>query len=100
MSGAEILGELESVLRSRRDNPPAGSYSAGLLSDPERASRKIMEEAFEVCWELGRTRVDPDRLASESADLIFHLFTGLVGAGVPVDDVWKELAARRSGDTS
>jgi phosphoribosyl-ATP pyrophosphohydrolase len=99
-AGVEILAELESVLRSRRDDPPAGSYSATLLSDPERASRKIMEEAFEVCLELGRPNPDPERVASESADLIFHLCTGLVGAGVPLDDVWGQLGARRRGEGS
>ncbi|MGH8887282.1 MAG: hypothetical protein ACRDYX_19370, partial [Egibacteraceae bacterium] len=37
------------MLRSRLVDPPTGSYSAALLVDRERAQRKIMEEAFELC---------------------------------------------------
>jgi phosphoribosyl-ATP pyrophosphohydrolase len=94
-----VLDDLEAVLRARRDDPPeGGSYSADLLRDPERAQRKIMEEAFEVCLELGRAAGGagrPDRIASEAADLVFHLLVGLVGAGVPFAAVLDELAARR-----
>jgi phosphoribosyl-ATP pyrophosphohydrolase len=89
------LHELESVLAGRRDDPPAGSYSAGLVRDPEQAARKIAEEAFEVAVELMRPVVDRERVASEAADLVFHLLAGLVGAHVPVDDVLAELASRR-----
>lgn len=97
-----ILEELELVLRSRLVDPPPGSYSATLLVNPERAQRKIMEEAFELCLELGRNpSVDRGRTASEAADLIFHVLVGLVGAGVSLDEVLAELEARRprvSGD--
>jgi phosphoribosyl-ATP pyrophosphohydrolase len=89
------LHELEAVLRGRRDDPPAGSYSATLLHDPERAARKIVEEAFEVSVELMRPAVDAERVASEAADVVFHLLVGLVGAGVPLDAVMAELEARR-----
>jgi phosphoribosyl-ATP pyrophosphohydrolase len=95
---AAVLDDLEAVLRTRRDDPPdGGSYSADLLRDPERTQRKIMEEAFEVCLELGRATEDrrPDRIASEAADLVFHLLVGLVGADVPFSAVLDELAARR-----
>jgi phosphoribosyl-ATP pyrophosphohydrolase len=96
-----ILQELEHVLRSRLVDPPSGSYSATLLADPERAQRKIMEEAFELCLELGRgLSVDRHRTAAEAADLIFHLLVGLVGAGVSLDEVWAELEARRPKDSS
>ena len=89
------LHDLESLLRARLDERPEGSYSVALLTDAEFARRKIMEEAFEVCLELGRGDVDPQRTASEAADLVFHLLAGLVGAGVPFSDVLDELTARR-----
>ncbi len=89
------LADLEAVLRDRKANPPAGSYSATLLVDPERASRKIIEEAYELCLELTRPEVDADRAASEAADVLFHVLAGLVGAGVPLADVTDELDARR-----
>lgn len=89
------LADLEAVLLDRKARPPAGSYSATLLADPEQASRKVMEEAYEVCLELTRPDVDRDRAASEAADLLFHLLAGLVGAGVPLERVMAELAGRR-----
>ena len=92
---AHSLDDLEQVLRSRRAAAPPGSYSAQLLGDPELVRRKIMEEAFEVCLELGRPARDPQRVASEAADLVFHLLVGLVEADVPFDSVLEELASRR-----
>lgn len=92
----QILAQLEGVLRQRRDAAPAESYSARLLADPEAVQRKIMEEAFELCLELGRgPTVDRERTASEAADVVFHVLAGLVGAGVPWEAVLEELAARR-----
>ncbi len=91
-----VLPELEAVLRSRRDDPPPGSYTATLFADPERAQRKIMEEAFELCLELGRAQIDRDRTAEEAADLLFHTLVGLVGVGVSIDDVLAVLHRRRT----
>jgi len=91
-----VLDDLEAVLVDRRDGPaPAGSYSVTLLRDPERAQRKIMEEAFELCLELGRPAVDPQRTAEEAADLLFHVLAGLAGARVPLAAVLAELERRR-----
>jgi phosphoribosyl-ATP pyrophosphohydrolase len=89
------VSELEDVLRDRRAQRPSGSYSAELFNDPERIQRKIMEEAFEVCLELGRPERNPERVASEAADLVFHLLVGLVDSEVSFDAVVDELAGRR-----
>jgi phosphoribosyl-ATP pyrophosphohydrolase len=91
----DVLAALEGVLRSRREHAPEGSYSATLLADPEKASRKIMEEAYEFCLELLRPEFDEARTASEAADLVFHVLAGLVGAGVPLRAVLDELGQRR-----
>ena len=89
------IGELEELLRERRATLPPGSYSAELFRDPERIQRKVMEEAFETCLELGRTDRDVQRIASEAADLFFHLLVGLVQSDVPFDSVLAELERRR-----
>jgi phosphoribosyl-ATP pyrophosphohydrolase len=91
-----ILDELEDILRSRRAANPAESYTAQLLADPELTQRKIMEEAFEVCLELGRTTNDPVLTAQEAADLVYHLMVGLVAVDVPLTDVLAVLEERRS----
>ena len=90
-----LLDDLEAVLQARRDNPPTGSYTAELLADPERIQRKIMEEAFELCLELGRSEHVPARTAEEAADLVYHLLVGLVAVGVPLSDVMTVLEDRR-----
>lgn len=95
------LADLETVLcerlaRLHAGEAPEGSYSVTLLADAERAQRKIMEEAFELCLELGRDEVDPARTAEEAADLLFHVLAGLVGAGVSVQRVMDELERRRT----
>jgi phosphoribosyl-ATP pyrophosphohydrolase/phosphoribosyl-AMP cyclohydrolase len=93
-----VLDELEGVLRGRLEDRPAGSYSVRLLDDLELVQRKVIEEAFELCLEIGRSGRDdfaPDRVASEAADLVYHVLAGLVAVGVPLGDVLDELARRR-----
>ncbi|HSJ46632.1 MAG TPA: phosphoribosyl-ATP diphosphatase [Euzebyales bacterium] len=92
------LDALEQVLRARRVEAPAGSYSMTLVTDPERASRKIIEEAYEVCVELLRPSVDRPRVTAEAADLLFHLLAGLVAVDVDLADVLAVLGTRRGPD--
>ena len=92
---SETIRELESILRERCRTRPEGSYSTELFSDKELLQRKLMEEAFETCIELGRPVVNRQRVTSEAADLLFHLLVGLVGADVSFEDVINELGERR-----
>lgn len=89
------LEELQAVLRQRRIAAPEGSYSATLVTDPHRASRKVMEEAYELCFEITRPAVDGRRVAEEAADLVFHVLAALVAVDVDLDEVLAELSARR-----
>jgi phosphoribosyl-ATP pyrophosphohydrolase len=57
--------------------------------------RKIMEESFEVCLEFGRGSVNPEAVAAEAADLVYHLLAGLVSVDVRLDDVLSVLEQRR-----
>ena len=94
-TATDILSELEAVVLARRDADPDTSYSARLLADPELVQRKVMEEAFELCLEVGRTPRS-ERTAEEAADLLYHVVVALVASGTPVADVAAELRARRS----
>lgn len=89
------LDALEELLRSRRLDAPEGSYSVTLVTDPERAARKVMEEAYEVCVELTRPAVNRQRVTEEAADLVFHLLAGLVAVDVGLSGVLAELESRR-----
>ena len=88
------LERLQETLQERDATRPHGSYSAELFADPELLQRKIMEEAFEVCLELGRQPLAADRVTSEAADLVFHLTVGLVSVGLGWHEVLEELEGR------
>ncbi|MEM9203595.1 MAG: phosphoribosyl-ATP diphosphatase [Actinomycetota bacterium] len=92
----DVLEDLEVVVRSRRSADAAESYTARLLHDGELAQRKIMEEAFEVCLEIGRPETQRALVAEEAADLLYHLLVGLVSVDVPLSDVFAVLEGRRS----
>lgn len=89
----EALAQLERTLRSREAEQPQGSYSAELLVDSERLAGKVTEEAEEVT-RAAREESD-ERVAEESADLIYHLSVLLRSRDVDVADVMEVLNARR-----
>lgn len=91
-----ILHDLAAVIAARTAEPSADSYTAQLLADTELNQRKIMEEAFEVCLELGRDQIDHDLIANEAADLVYHLMVGMAGAGVDPTAFLGVLEGRRS----
>jgi len=95
----EILAELTELLRRRRRELPAGSYSAALFSAGRaRIAQKVGEEAVEVV--VAAVRGAREELVSEAADLVFHLLVLLVDAGIDPCEVLGELGRRRSGGRS
>ena len=93
---SSFVPELADFLQRRLAESPEGSYSVSVMSDDVLARRKLMEEAFEVCLELGAADVDRTRLAEEAGDLVFHLLCALTGAGVAWSDVEAVLAERHA----
>ena len=91
---ASFVPTLAAFLETRMVDGPEGSYSHAVMVDSVLARRKIMEEAFEVCLDMGESTVHEQRLAEEAADLVFHLLCGLTGAGVAWSDVEKVLVER------
>jgi phosphoribosyl-ATP pyrophosphohydrolase/phosphoribosyl-AMP cyclohydrolase len=79
------------IVERVRDRPE-GSY-VGSLADAgvERAAQKLGEEAVEAA--IAATVAD-GRLASEAADVLFHLYVLLAVAGVDVAEVEDELTRR------
>jgi phosphoribosyl-ATP pyrophosphohydrolase len=57
--------------------------------------KKIGEEATEVV--LAASGESDERLASESADLLYHLLVALDQRRVPLSSVMDELRRRREG---
>ena len=88
----DILDRLEATIRDRRGADPASSYVAALFAHgTPRIAQKVGEEATEV---VIAALARPDTLASEAADLLFHLLVLLADAGLDLADVTAELARR------
>jgi phosphoribosyl-AMP cyclohydrolase / phosphoribosyl-ATP pyrophosphohydrolase len=86
--------ELWRTVVERVRERPEGSYVASLAeAGVARAAQKLGEEAVEAAI-AAATGAD-ERLVEEAADVLFHLYVLLAVAGVDIDEVERELAARR-----
>lgn len=90
---SDIFDELFNVILDRQAHPAPESYTVTLLSDVDEALKKVGEEAIEVVL-AGKGQSD-ERLVSEAADLIYHLWVVLAARGLTLDDVRAELTRRR-----
>ncbi|MCH9012637.1 MAG: phosphoribosyl-ATP diphosphatase [Proteobacteria bacterium] len=89
-----VLDELFEVIAGRKGADPASSYTAKLFQDGvETIADKVVEEAAETV-EAGLSD-RPDRLADESADLLYHLLVLWAAKGVTPARVWAVLEGRR-----
>jgi len=92
--GAHLLTRLATTIAARAEERPAGSYTSSLLtSGVPKVSQKVGEEAVEVV--VAANAEDAGRLAAESADLFYHLLVLFRAKGVELQDVLRELDARR-----
>ena len=95
-AGPAMLEVLERVIESRKVDPPAGSYVAGLFQKGQpQICRKIGEEAAEVITAALGGEGDT-RVVSEVADLWFPTVVLLSARGIPLRRVLAELAARHA----
>ena len=79
-----MVERLAELIARRHAEMPEGSYTAGLIRrGPERVAQKVGEEAVEVVIAALRD----ERLAEETADLVYHLLVLLEERGVGVDEV-------------
>jgi phosphoribosyl-ATP pyrophosphohydrolase len=89
---ADVVARLAATIDSRKGGDPSTSYTAQLLANPTKAAKKLGEEALETA--IAAVQDDPEGLAAESADLIYHWLVVLAAAGVTLDDVAAKLEAR------
>jgi phosphoribosyl-ATP pyrophosphohydrolase/phosphoribosyl-AMP cyclohydrolase len=91
---ADVGTELFRVISSRRHRPEPGSYTNKLLEGGDnRILKKIGEESAEFV--MACKDDNPDEIAAEAADLIFHIQVALAHHGVDWRRVQEVLAARR-----
>jgi phosphoribosyl-ATP pyrophosphohydrolase/phosphoribosyl-AMP cyclohydrolase len=92
---APFLQELESVIAERQTSTGEKSYTRALLDGGAvKIGAKLREEAAEL--EQAIAEESDERVASEAADVLYHVLVGLRSRGVAVRQV-LEVLARRAG---
>lgn len=93
-----LLQTLEATLEARKRSTGGRSYTKSLYeAGPARIGAKIREEAAELSLAIGGE--NDERVASEAADVLYHVLVGLRWRDVALETVLAELARRfgRSG---
>ena len=91
--GGNLLTRLATTIADRAAERPADSYTVKRLDKgAAKISQKVGEEAVEVV--VAANAEDGPRLASESADLLYHLLVLLQARDVRFDDVLAALQQR------
>jgi phosphoribosyl-ATP pyrophosphohydrolase/phosphoribosyl-AMP cyclohydrolase len=91
--GLGRLARLEQTIRDRSTADPSESWTAKLLaSGPKRIAQKVGEEG--VATALAGAAGAETELASEAADLVYHLLVLLKARGLSLQDVLDVLETR------
>ncbi len=91
---SQTISGLYQLICERKTTPPPGSYTAKLFAAGDvEITKKVGEEAIEVI--VASHKETDERLASESADLIYHLLVLLAARNVEWSAVEQELERRR-----
>ena len=87
------LEKLAATITARKGADPETSWTAKLLAKgPEKCAEKFGEEAIEAIIEA--VKGDRARLASEAADVLYHLLVMLAARDVTLAEVLAELERR------
>jgi len=98
-----MVARLEEIVAERERERPEGSYTTYLFAQGvDKILKKVGEETAETL--IAAKNGDNAELASESADLLFHLMVLWRARGMDADAVWNELERRfgrapRAGST-
>jgi phosphoribosyl-ATP pyrophosphohydrolase/phosphoribosyl-AMP cyclohydrolase len=95
---SDAFAVLDATIDLRAASAPSGgtpSYTRKLLDDRNLRLKKIGEEGAELV--LACADADPERAASEAADLLYHTMVALHALGIRLSDVREELARRAGG---
>jgi phosphoribosyl-ATP pyrophosphohydrolase/phosphoribosyl-AMP cyclohydrolase len=91
---ARTISELVALLRERKRDMPAGSYSAELFrKGPGAIAQKVGEEALELA--LAAVAESPERALSEFTDVVYALLVLATELGIGADDVVRSLAEKK-----
>ena len=96
-SSREIIEEVYSVVRERKDNPIEGSYTTYLFNEGvDKILKKVGEESSEVI--IASKNHSKSEMVEEISDLVYHTLVLMANEGVTPDDVSEALKKRRPSD--
>ena len=88
-----IINELFKIIEERKGANPESSYVASLYDKgTSKIAQKVGEEAVETAIEA--LQGDKEKLAQESADLLFHLMVLWADQGLKPDEIFEVLQSR------
>ena len=91
---ADTLSQVFRVIADRAANPQENSYTCKLLAEGDnKILKKIGEESAEVV--MACKDDNPEAIASEVADLLYHTLVALAYHQVDIRDVYRQLQSRR-----
>lgn len=91
---ADTLSQLFAVICDRRDQPVEGSYTRQLFdAGDNKILKKLGEETVEVV--MACKDDEPDAIAGEVADLLYHTLVALAHHHVDLNHVYRKLQERR-----
>ncbi|MEL6580074.1 MAG: bifunctional phosphoribosyl-AMP cyclohydrolase/phosphoribosyl-ATP diphosphatase HisIE [Cyanobacteria bacterium J06621_12] len=91
---ADTLSEVYRVICDRLANPNEKSYTCQLIAGGDnKILKKIGEEAVEVVMACKDDQ--PEEIASEVADLLYHTLVAIAYHNVDIRDVYRQLQSRR-----
>ncbi|MEL7128380.1 MAG: phosphoribosyl-ATP diphosphatase [Pseudomonadota bacterium] len=91
---AAILSRLAETIDQRASAENSASYTAKLLSSgPHAIAKKVIEEGGELA--LALTGESDTAVASEAADVLYHMLVGLKARGISLDAVARVLEKRQ-----
>ncbi|MEB3336739.1 MAG: bifunctional phosphoribosyl-AMP cyclohydrolase/phosphoribosyl-ATP diphosphatase HisIE [Leptolyngbyaceae bacterium] len=91
---ADTLSQVFEVICDRRDHPNPESYTCKLFNGGDnKILKKIGEEAVEVV--MACKDQDPEAIAGEVADLLYHTLVALAYHQVDLKAVYRKLQERR-----
>ena len=92
-SNIGFLDQLGALIADRHKTMPEGSYTTSLFAEGKaRIAQKVGEEGVELA--LARMKDDSAEMASEAADLLFHMMVLLEDAGLSLGDAISVLQNR------
>ena len=86
-----VLEDLISLARQRKNKPIDGSYTNKLLKDKNLSKEKVLEEIGELIQSVEQ---DSNKI-HEAADVFYHLIIYLETNNIKIEDIMLELKKRK-----